>query len=108
MKTFKNLLEESKELFEAVDAITEGKEKVIKVVMDSKGKPKKVKTFTCTGDNEKYDSNAKKCVSVSGSEKASKKKAAKKRKKTMAKIPQSVKDKKAKKMQKAKERYGLA
>lgn len=107
MKTFKNLLEESAELFAEVDVINEGKEKVIKVVMDSKGKPKKVKTFTCSGENQKYNAATKKCEGVSGSEKASKKKGAKKRKKTMAKIPQSVKDKKARKMAKAKERYGL-
>lgn len=107
MKTFKDLMTESTELFETVDAIVEGKEKVIKVVMDSKGKPKKVKTFTCSGENQKYNAATKKCVSVSGAEKATKKKAAKKRKKTMAKIPQSVKDKKAKRMEKAKARYGL-
>ena len=107
MKSFKNLLEESVELFTSVDTLVEGKEKVIKVVMDSKGKAKKVKTFTCSGENQKYDSASKKCVGVSGSEKASKKKGAKKRKKTMAKIPQSVKDKKARKMDKAKARFGV-
>lgn len=87
--------------------VSEGKEKIIKVVKDGKGGFKKKKTFTCSGESQKYNPSTKKCVSVSGAEKAKKKKGAKKRTKTLAKTPQSVKDKKARKMAKAKQRFGL-
>ena len=108
MKNFKELMVENAKTAEIVDALVlEGKQKVIKVVKDSNGKFKKKKTFTCTGDNEKFNSSKGKCEHISGSEKMNKMKGAKKRNRTLKKKPDSVKQKDAKKREKANARFGL-
>lgn len=99
---------ESVEIFETADiAIEEGKKKIKKVVKDADGKFHKKITFTCDGDGEKFDANKKKCVHVSGSEKANKRKGAKRRAKTLKRIPQSVKDKNIRMRDKAKSKFGI-
>jgi uncharacterized membrane protein YgaE (UPF0421/DUF939 family) len=103
MKTFEGMISEVAELEE----LCEKKVKVIKAVMVG-GKPKKVKKFTCDGNAEKYDSNAKKCVKMDSKEKANKKKASKKRVKTMQKVRKTAKfQNKQKKMDKFKIAKGL-
>lgn len=108
MKSFKDMVIESTAIFESVDSvITEGKKRVKKVVKDAEGKWKKVITFTCTGDGEKYDRSKRKCIHMGGKEKADKTRGARRRARTLKRKPQSIKDRHAKQRDKAKVRFGI-
>ena len=102
MKSFKKLSEE----VQAETEVLEGKVKIIKTVKDSKGKFKKIKTFKCDG-GKKYNPHSKKCEIISGSEKASMKKASKKRSITLNKKTDASKAKDAKLKAKANKKFGL-
>ena len=108
MKTFKDLLRESTIIALAIEAIIdEGKQKVIKVVKDSNGHFKKKKTFTCTGDGEKYSPSKGNCVHISGAEKLDRMKGAKKRARTLNKQSDSKKERNREIRAKATVRFGL-
>lgn len=108
MKSFKDMVIESTAIFESVDsAITEGKKRVKKVVKTADGKWKKMITFTCTGDGEKYDRTKRKCIHMGGKEQAQKTRGAKRRARTLKRKPQSVKDREHMQRDKAKVRFGI-